>query len=100
MRQLCSFLLVCCLIGPASVLAQSERPNSDAITSVFEKVLRQKKDQWSKSNYNSMIFVPDAEMKQAVVFRQIKATSFDSISFNVNAQDKSKKFLYFFPEPV
>lgn len=97
MRPTYPFLLFFCLIGSASVLAQSQNEN---IIKVFEKVLLEKKAQWSKSNFTSMIFVPDMEMKKTLIFRQIKATSFDSISLYQTPQDKSRRFLYIFPAPV
>ncbi|PWV56312.1 hypothetical protein [Chitinophaga sp. S165] len=99
MRLLSSFLLLFCMINATSVSGQSS-PGNEAIVKVFEKVLKAKRDQWAKSNYNSVIFVPDAEIKQTVIFHQFKATSFDSVGFYRPSQDKSGKFLYFFPVPL
>ena len=96
MRYMYPFLLFFCLICSASLLAQSQ---NETLIKVFEKVLREKKEQWSKNNYNSIIYVPDAEMKKTLIFDHFKATSFDSVFLYQNTT-KPKKFLYIFPTPV
>jgi hypothetical protein len=100
MRRIFSLLLLL-LTGTTAVLAQSNKPNSnESVVAVFEKVLKKFKAEWSKSNYNSMIFVPDVEIQKAIVFQQMKATSFDSVSLYLTKPEKSRKFLYTFPVPV
>ncbi|QHS59187.1 hypothetical protein [Chitinophaga agri] len=99
MRLIPLYLLLFCMIVPVTAFCQSPS-GSEALIKVFEKVLKEKRDQWAKSNYNSIVFVPDVDLKQAAVFRQLKVTSFDSVSYYMPTQDKSSKFLHFFPAPV
>jgi hypothetical protein len=96
------FLLVLnCSLG-SSLLAQTKPASNynEAVVNAFEKVLRKKKEEWSKNNYNSIVYVPDADMKKAVIFSQIKATSFDSVQMLLNIKDTVRKFMYFCPAPA
>lgn len=99
MRLTYACLLFFCLLIPDILSAQTPSTN-ETIVATFEKILRRKRDEWSKNNFNSIIFVPDAGLKQAVVFSQLKVTSFDSIALLLTPQEKSRKFLYFSPDPV
>jgi len=96
MKPTYPFLLLFFVLCSVSVFAQNQNEN---IIKVFEKVLREKQAQWAKSNYNSIIYVPDAEMKKALIFDHFKATSFDSVFLYQNTT-KPKKFLYIYPTPA
>ena len=99
MRFIYAFLLVFCVLVPEILSAQTPSLN-ETISAAFEKVMRKKRDEWSKSNFHSIIYVPDAGIKQAIIFSQLKVTSFDSVALFLTTQDKSRKFLYFSPDPV